>query len=188
MPDFLRPLRAGLIVSAAFLFCFAGKAFATTYCVGTAPNCTGTAEPDFQTALTKADADTQDTDTIVLPAGTLSYVNGFVYHGAVPLEVDGQGSDSTTLTLPTNANSEYVLTLQSGDKVTLSGLSVAIPPDSTDDYGIYSTVPTAISNAAVTSSGATQCARRNKSPRRWNRQRCQRIVAGGSGQHHSSAG
>jgi hypothetical protein len=77
-----RKLIAGVLT--IFIFAaLATAASAATYCVGSAPNCSGTAEPDLETALTKADSDTQGSDTIVLPAGTMSEVGGFSYFGHV---------------------------------------------------------------------------------------------------------
>jgi hypothetical protein len=152
--DVRRRLSAVVILGVVLMLCFAGSAFATTYCVGSAPNCTGTAEPDLQTALGEADNATQGSDTIVLPAGTLSTANSFYYDGHVPLEIDGQGEGSTTLTLPSSSNVGYVLAIAAGAaSVTLRGFSVVIA--ATNSNGITAQVPTTVSNVKVTASGAS---------------------------------
>jgi hypothetical protein len=154
MRDRRRRLSAVVILSVVLMLCFAGSAFATTYCVGSAPNCTGTAEPDLQTALTEADLDTQGSDAIVLPAGTLSNANSFYYDGHVPLEIDGQGEGTTTLTLPSSSNVGYVLALAAGAaSATLRGFSVVIA--ATNSNGITSQAPTTVSNVKVTASGSS---------------------------------
>jgi hypothetical protein len=149
-----RRLSVVVILSVVLMLCFAGSAFATTYCVGSAPNCTGTAEPDLQTALTEADIDTQGSDTIVLPAGTFSNTNSFYYDGHVPLEINGQGEGSTTLTLPSSSNVGYVLAIAAGAaSATLRGFSVVIA--ATNSNGITAQVPTTVSNVKVTASGSS---------------------------------
>ena len=149
-----RRLSVVAILGVVLVFGFAGSAFATTYCVGGAPSCTGTAEPDFQSALAGADGDTQGSDTIVLPAGTLSNASSFYYDGHVPLEVDGQGEGSTTLTLPSSSNVGYVLDIAAGAaSATLRGFSVVIA--ATNSNGIVTQVPTTLSNVKVTASGSS---------------------------------
>jgi PKD domain len=134
----------------------ASSASAATYCVGSAPSCSGTAETTLEAALTKADADTIGTDTIVLPAGTFTDPTGFIYTGHVSLEIDGQGSASTILTLPTGSN-DNVLTVGNGSAVamTVSSLGIEIPAAATAGLGLESaSVATTIRNVAVTAPNA----------------------------------
>jgi PKD repeat protein len=144
------------ILGVVLPLCFAGQAWATTYCVGGAPSCTGTTEPDLQTALTKAGADTQGADTIVLPPATLTNPGGFLYGGTVPLEIDGQGEGSTTLSLPAGGGGSTVLSINgSAASVSLVGFSVVIPSSHAGAFGVSSEVPATISGVSVSSPGAT---------------------------------
>jgi hypothetical protein len=135
----------------------ASAASATTYCVASAPNCTGTAEPTPEAALTKADADTTGSDTIVLPAATFSDASGFFYNGRVPLEIDGQGETSTILTTAPGDNSSDLLVVSGSTSATLvlSSLGLEIPA-STDGVGAFfdGSATATIENVAVTSAEA----------------------------------
>jgi len=158
MPELNR--RGALAALAAALLVFAitaATASAATYCVASAPNCSGTPEPDLTTALTKADADTQGSDTIVLPATTMSATGGYDYAGHVALEIDGQGPSATVLTLPAGNNDETVLNVEGTDTapVTLNGFGLKIPASSNGDVGFWSGPAATIHNVAVTAAAAT---------------------------------
>jgi PKD domain len=158
MPELHR--RGALAVLAAALLVFAitaATASAATYCVASAPNCSGTPEPDLTTALTKADADTQGTDTIVLPATTMSATGGYDYDGHVALEIDGQGPTATVLTLPGGNSDADVLTVEGTvtAPVTLNELGLKIPASSNGDVGFWCGPAATVGNVAVTAVGAT---------------------------------
>jgi hypothetical protein len=158
VPSSFRSSRAFVALATAILAfaLIASSASAATYCVGSAPNCTGTAEATLEAALTKAGTDTIGSDTIVLPAGTLSDPTGFTYTGHVSLEIDGQGSASTILTLPTGSNNN-VLTIGNGTAVelTVSSLGIEIPAAATAGIGLVSeSAATTIRNVAVTAPNA----------------------------------
>jgi hypothetical protein len=132
-----RKLIAGLL-PILILAVFATAASAATYCVGSAPNCSGTAEPDLATALTKADADTVGADTIVLPAATMSQAGGFTYNGHVALDLVGQGPGASILTMPTGTSGSVVFDVPNSStaSVTVDALGIEIPAASSDDDGV----------------------------------------------------
>ena len=135
----------------------ATAASATTYCVASAPNCTGTAESTLEAALTAAGTDTTGSDTIVLPAATMSDASGFYYAGRVPLEIDGQGQSSSILTAPAGDSSIDIFEAdaQVSAPVTLNGLGLEIPASSS---GSPASSPLRLrrrfENVAVTSNAA----------------------------------
>src|SRR6185437_16701903 len=103
---------------------------------------------DLGTALEDATLDTQGSDRVVLPAGTLSDANGFNYDGHVPVEIDGQGVGSTVLTAPADVTSGSVMTFDpAAPSVTLQGFTVEVQTTAgSDNSGVYAEVPVAISN------------------------------------------
>jgi hypothetical protein len=122
-------LRIGGAVLVTFAFaCAAPAASATTYCVGSAPSCTGTSEPDLTTALAAANGDTTGVDTIILPTGTQTSPGGFIYSGTRPLIIDGQGTGSI-LTIGTGSATQPVFTDGAGGEkqIELRQLEVSLP-------------------------------------------------------------
>jgi hypothetical protein len=156
-PNRLLLLLLALASCGALSAASATAASATTYCVASAPNCTGTAEPTPEAALTKADADTTGSDTIVLPAATFSDPSGFLYNGRVPLEIDGQGETSTILTTAPGDNNSDLLVVSGSTSATLilRSLGLEIPASTDGVGGLFDGSATAtIENVAVTSAEA----------------------------------
>jgi len=153
-------LAAVLAPAALALTVNVSAASATTYCVASAPNCSGTPASTLEVALSQASDDTQGSDRIVLPAATFSNPDGFEYDGHIPLEIDGQGPTATLLTMsaPTTS-SQSVFTTTSSDTtspVTLSSLGIEIPAGPAGaDSGVLSFSPTTVTNIAVTAIGGT---------------------------------
>jgi PKD domain len=152
-----RKLTSSLLIFTAFTTtAFATTASAATYCVASAPNCSGTAEPDLPTALTKADGDTQGSDTIVLPATTMSEVGGFSYSGHVALDIVGQGPTASILTMPESASSSVVFDVSNSayGNVTLDALGIEIPPGSVGDDGVAIEPMSNLDDVSVTAPNA----------------------------------
>ncbi len=89
----------------------AQAASASVYCVtqpSAPPGCSGTTESSLANALSAADSDTTGSDQIVLPVGEQTDIFPYVYSGTVPLEIDGQPSGTTVVTISSELNSGAV--------------------------------------------------------------------------------
>ena len=102
-----------------------GLAHAATYCVN-ASGCTGTSEPDLQTALNAAAATTSVADTVHVGNPGVPTGSGWTYsdggHAANQVDIIGAGPSSTLLTDTGNP----VLNVQ-GPGSTISDLTVQLP-------------------------------------------------------------
>jgi hypothetical protein len=115
---------------AAVIFLLAApSAFGAVYCVGV-PSCSGTAEPDLQTALDQAKSTTSTADQVVIGPRVYSAPTGFDYtdvNNANTVDIEGVGgSPGVTITLTGTADQQHALTLdQTGSS--LSNVEVTVP-------------------------------------------------------------
>src|SRR4051794_27047062 len=118
-----RGLRIALAAAACLIP--AATASATTYCVGSYPGCSGTAESTVQAALT-ASSGTGTADSIFIGDGTYSGALTWDPAGVSgTLSIVGQSQDATHLTVPapSSGNSATVLKLGSDSNSAVASVS-----------------------------------------------------------------
>jgi len=142
------------LLAFALLLAFAPSAGAATFCVAPRTGC------DFDmgtvaSALTSA-GNVPGADRVELGAAIYSE-NGLDYIGTDPVEIDGAGATSTTLTRGASSNGA-VLTI-SGAPATIRDLTVKVGSGSgsgAQPVGILASTPTAISDLRVRTDSAAQ--------------------------------
>lgn len=144
-----------VLVAAVFALAAPGLANATTYCVNS-PGCSGTPEPDLQTALTTAQGTTGSADTVMVGSPGVPPATGYAYNGAAdnPVSIIGGGTSATTLTA-TDAGST-VLNL-TGSTSSVSHLTLRLPAGGS--YGMQ-TNAASINDVNVTSADPGTAAQR----------------------------
>ncbi len=122
----------GVLVFAAT----AANASADTFCVVPATGCDALhTKTTVQQALA---AVTSSGVAGVVRLGATTYTEDLTYNAPWPVEIDGAGRSSTTLTDSGGSDTVFVATSPSGGQVTIRHLSVSIPPGTNAD-GIFLT-------------------------------------------------
>jgi hypothetical protein len=114
-----------VLAAAAFALAAPGLANATTYCVNSR-GCSGTPEPDLQTALNVAQTSTGVADTVEVGNPGVPLALGYHYNGADdnPVNIIGAGTSATTLTATDGGSTVLALT---GATSSLSHLTLRLP-------------------------------------------------------------
>jgi hypothetical protein len=113
-----------VLAAAAFALAAPGLANATTYCVNS-PGCSGTPEPDLQTALTTAEGTAGIADTVMVGSPGATPAAGYTYNATDRLDLVGAGPTATVLTA--SGAGSTVLSLTGGAGSTVSHLGLRLP-------------------------------------------------------------
>jgi hypothetical protein len=120
-------LLASLVLALAIGAIGATVAQATTFCVG-GSGCSGTSEPDLQSALSAAQSDPAPPSAVQLGAGTFSSPSGFHYSASHQLTLTGAGTGETMLTA-TTAKATVVTLSGASSPINVSAITIAVPKE-----------------------------------------------------------